>query len=299
MHVFLTGATGLIGRAVARALLERGEQVTALSRAPGGRGRLPPGTRAVVGDPVRPGRWQEELLRADACVHLAGEPLDRGRWNAERRRVIRESRIASTRCVAEVLGGAGPRVLVCGSAVGVYGDRGDEELDESAAPGSGFLAELGQEWEAAATPARGRARVVALRTGIVLARDGGALPRMTLPFRLFAGGPLGDGRFWQPWIHLADEVGLILLSLEHPGADGPLNAVAPNPVQNRDLARAIGKALNRPSVLPAPALALRMALGELASEVLASQRAVPRKALGLGYRFRFPEVTAALRDLLG
>jgi uncharacterized protein len=298
LHVFLTGATGLIGRALVHALLGRGDFVTALSRSPEAPLRLPPGVRHLQGDPAQAGRWEDELARTDACVHLAAEPLAAGRWNDERRRRIRRSRVDSTRRVAEVIRAAGPSVLVSGSAVGFYGDRGEEELDEAAAPGRGFLPEVCQEWEAAAAPARARARVVLLRSGMVLARQGGALPRMALPFRLFAGGPLAGGAFWQPWIHLADEVGLILAALDRP-VEGPLNAVAPAPARNRDLARAIGAALHRPAVLPAPAFAIRLAVGALADEILASQRVVPRKALALGHEFRFPEVGEAVRELLG
>ncbi len=298
MHVLVTGATGLIGRALVHALLRRGDLVSALSRSPEAQRVLPAGVRHLRGDPAQPGAWEAELAGADACVHLAGEPLAEGRWNAEKKRRIRASRVDSTRRIAEVIGRGGPEVLVSGSAVGIYGDRGDELLTEASPPGEGFLAEVGTAWEEAARPASGRARVVALRTGIVLARDGGALPRLALPFKLMAGGPLGDGAFWQPWIHLADQVGLVLFALDTAAVAGPLNACAPAPVRNRDLARAIGKVLGRPSLLPAPTFAIRAAIGEVAGEILASQRAVPTKALELGYRFRFPEVVGALRDLL-
>jgi uncharacterized protein (TIGR01777 family) len=298
VRVLVTGATGLIGRAVCAALLARGDAVLAVSRSADAGARLPRGARHVLGDPAVAGSWQDELARSDACVHLAGEPLVDGRWNAERKRRIRASRVDSTRNVADVLRERGPAVLVSGSAVGFYGSRGDEPLDEGSPAGDGFLAEVCTAWEAAARPAEARARVTLLRTGIVLARDGGALPRMVRPFRAFAGGPLGDGAFFQPWIHLADTVGLVLLALDHEGARGPLNATAPEPVRNRELARAIGRVLGRPSVLPAPAIVIRLALGEVADSVLSSQRALPRRALELGYRFRFPSVEDALRDLL-
>jgi hypothetical protein len=182
--------------------------------------------------------------------------------------------------------------------VGFYGSRGDEVLDESSPGGDDFLAEVSAAWEEAARPAERRARVVLLRTGIVLAREGGALPKLVQPFRLFAGGPLGDGAFWQPWIHLADEVGVVLLALDDARARGPMNATAPEPARNRDLAKAVGRVLRRPSALRTPALAVRLALGEAATMVLASQRAVPAKALSLGHRFRFPDLEGALEDLL-
>jgi uncharacterized protein (TIGR01777 family) len=298
MHVFVTGATGLIGRALCAALVGRGHAVTALSRAAAGRGRLPPAVRTVTGDPAAPGPWQDELARADACVNLAGEPLEEGRWNAERKRRIRASRVDSTRNVVDVLRDGGPKVLVSGSAVGFYGSRGDEVLDEGAGPGEGFLAEVCREWEATAERAAPRARVTLLRTGVVLAREGGALPKLVRPFRLLVGGPLGEGDFYQPWIHLADEVGLILLALDDVRARGALNATAPTPARNRHIARAIGDVLGRGSWLPAPPFAIRIAVGEMADAVLSSQRAVPAKALALGYRFRFPDLEPALRDLL-
>ncbi len=298
MHVFVTGATGLIGSAVCGALVAAGHRVTALSRSasPGG---LPAGARSVQGDPAAVGAWQEALAACDACVHLAGEPVAAGRWTSERKRRIHESRVESTRRVAEVVAGSGPSVLVSGSAVGYYGPRGDEPLDEAAHPGGDFLARVCKEWEAAALGAASRARVVTVRTGLVLTRHGGALPRMLLPFRFFAGGPIGRGEFWQSWIHLADELGLILWALETPTVSGPLNATAPNPVTNRDLARAIGRVLRRPSALPVPELALRLLFGELSSAIATGQRVLPKKATDLGYRFRYPELEPALRDLLG
>jgi uncharacterized protein (TIGR01777 family) len=298
MNVFVTGATGLIGRALCAELVAKRDAVTALVRTAPGGAALPPGARAVVGDPSRAGGWLDDLARADACVHLAGEPVAGGRWTAERKRAIESSRVDSTSVVAGLIAARGPQILVQGSAVGYYGSRGDEPLDESSPPGDGFLAGVTARWEAAAAPARRRARVVLLRTGLVLAPRGGALAELVKPFRFFVGGPVGSPAAWKPWIHLADEVGLIVWALGEGKVEGPLNACAPQPARNRELADAIGAALSRPSLMPAPDLALRALLGEMAEVVLASQRIVPEKALKLGYRFRFPELGAALKELL-
>jgi uncharacterized protein len=298
VHVFVTGATGLVGRALCGALLGAGHVVSGLSRRPEAAAALPAGVRPILGDPTQPGRWQEELARADACVHLAGEPVAAGRLTAARKARIAASRLDSTLLVAEVIASGGPEVLVSGSAVGFYGSRGDELLDDDSAPGAGFLAEVTKDWEAAAGRAAQRARVVLVRTGIVLARHGGALPELVRPFRLLAGGPLGDGAFWQPWIHLGDEVGLLRLALEDGRVVGPLAAAAPAPVRNRDLAAALGRVLHRPARVRVPEAALRLLVGELADVLLSSQRVVPRKALDLGYAFRFPALEPALVDLL-
>jgi uncharacterized protein (TIGR01777 family) len=304
MHVFVTGATGLIGRALAAGLVQDGHQVSALSRGARGDGAglppgLPPDVRWVRGDPSRPGDWEEALAVCEACVHLAGEPVAAGRWTEERKRRIRDSRVESTARVAAVLARRGPGVLVLGSAVGYYGSRGDEVLDEASPPGDDFLARVTQDWEAAASPAQARARVVLLRTGLVLSGQGGALPRLAQPFRAFVGGPIGDGAFWMPWIHLADELGLIRLALEDSRVSGPVNGAAPEPVRNRDFARLLGQVLHRPSLVRTPPAALRAVLGEMASALTASQRMVPRSALALGYRFRFPALEPALAELLG
>jgi uncharacterized protein len=296
MHVFVTGATGLIGRALVPALIQAGHAVTSLSRSAAP--PLPPGARVVRGDPALAGDWQEALADCDACVHLAGEPVAAGRWTPERKRRIRESRVASTRLVADTIARKGAAVLVSGSAVGYYGAHGDEPLDESSPPGDDFLARTCVEWEAAALPAATRARVVLLRTGIVLAGEGGALEQMLLPFRFFAGGPIGKGEFWQSWIHLADEVGLILWALGNAEVNGPLNATAPAPVRNRELAKTIGHVLHRPSAIPVPAAAVKLAFGELAGAITTGQRVQPKKALDLGYHFRFPSLEPALADVL-
>jgi uncharacterized protein (TIGR01777 family) len=297
MRVFLTGATGLIGRALAASLVADGHEVVALSRSAAPEG-LPAGTKVVTGDPSVAGPWQDELARCDGCVNLAGEPVAGGRWTDERRKRIRDSRVLSTRNVAAVIGAGGPGVLVNGSAIGYYGARGDEVIDETFPAGNDFLGHVALEWEEATRAAARRARVVLVRTGIVLAQEGGALPKLVLPFKMLAGGPIGDGGFWQSWIHVADQVGILRLALEDPLAQGPVNATAPDPVRNRDLARSLGRVLRRPSLLVAPAFAVRAVLGEMAEVVLASQRVVPSRALALGYRFRWPSLEPALRDLL-
>jgi uncharacterized protein (TIGR01777 family) len=297
MRIFVTGGTGFIGRSLCAELLAGGHSVTVLTRAVARGDRLPQGAIAVEGEPARADRWLDALARCDACVNLAGEPVA-ARWSAERKRAITSSRVESTETVAGLIAARGPEILIQGSAVGYYGSRGDDLLDESSPPGDGFLAGVTQRWEGAAAPARKRARVVFVRTGMVLASQGGALAALVKPFKLFAGGPVGSPSAWKPWLHLADEVGLILWALGEPRVEGPLNACSPNPVRNGDLARAIGAALKRPSLLPAPDFALRALLGEMAELVLASQRVIPEKALRLGYRFRFPELEPALRDLL-
>jgi len=237
---------------------------------------------------------------ADAVVHLAGESIGAGRWTAGRKRQILDSRVASTQAMTAALLRAErpPRVFVQASAVGYYGSCDDRVITEEAPPGSDFLARVCQEWESASLEleTRGVRRIVA-RTGIVLSAEGGALPRMALPFKLFAGGPAGSGRQWMPWIHLADEVGALRFLLEHEQARGPFNLTATNPVTNREFSSLLGKALHRPSLLPAPALALRLALGEMADLILTGQRAVPNRLLDLGYKFRFPDLDSALQDI--
>lgn len=296
MRVAVVGATGLIGRRLCAALVARGDEVRAMSR----RGDAPAeGARAVRWDPAEGPPPAAALEGADALVNLAGAPIAGRRWTAARKRLIRESRTTTTRLLVEAVGGEGrPRVLVNGSAVGYYGRR-EEVVDEDAPPGSDFLADTCVAWEREAARAEERGvRVVRVRTGIVLAREGGALPQMARPVRLLVGGPLGGGRQWVPWIHLDDEVGLLLLALDRDDLRGPLNAVAPRPVRQRELVAAIGRALGRPAVLPAPAIAVRLALGEMATVALDGQHVVPRVAEEAGYDWAFIDVEAAVRDLL-
>jgi len=243
------------------------------------------------------------LAWANAVVHLSGEPIFGGLLSRSRKRRIRESRVASTRSLVTTLGRLPPTerpaTLLCASAVGYYGSRGDEELLESAAPGEGFLADVCVEWESAALQAqRHDVRVVCMRIGVVLSREGGALPRLLLPFRLGLGGRLGSGRQWFPWIHLEDLVAMIQIALESEAWSGPVNAVSPKPVTNADFSHALGRQLGRPTLLPVPAFALRGALGELSGELLGSRKVVPDVAQKREFPFRHASLEGALADLL-
>lgn len=297
MRALITGATGFIGRR----LVERLPGCVVLSRDP-------EAARRALGD-VEAHRWapeqgpppKESLDGVEAVFHLAGETVA-GRWTAERKRRILASRVVGTRNLVAAIAAREqrPAVLVSGSAVGYYGPRGDEILDESAPAGSDFLAGVCRAWEAESARAREvGVRVVNPRIGIVLGRGGGALARMLGPFKLGLGGRLGDGKQWMPWVHLDDVVGLMLHAAATPIVDGPMNAVAPRLVTNGEFTRTLGAVLSRPSFLAAPAFVLRAALGEFAGALLGSQRVVPRVAEATGYRFAWPELEAALRDCLG
>jgi uncharacterized protein (TIGR01777 family) len=291
----IVGASGFIGRELAGQAAAAGWRVCGFSRHPREAGG---GIAAWRDWPERP-----DFRGLDALVNLAGEPVNR-RWTAERRRQFHESRIGATERVAAGLAGLPaaerPRVLVNASAVGIYGDRGEEILEESAAPGSGYLADLCRDWERAADRvAELGPRVMKWRTGVVLGREGAAFRQMALPVRLGIGGRLGKGTQWMPWIHVADLAASMLHGIGHPTLSGPVNGSAPEPERNLDFTRKLAKVLRRPAVLPVPPLALKLVLGEFAGVVLASQRAVPRALLESGFRFRFPTLEMALGELLG
>ncbi len=296
----MTGATGLVGRRVVTALLAAGRAVRVVTRDP---------QRAHFPKAVEVTAWSGRALApaalrgTSAVVHRAGEPLFSGRLSRARRERIRASRVDSTesleRSLAALPDDERPTCLVCASAVGYYGDSGDAELDETAAPGDDFLAALCVDWERAARAAGGDGvRTTSLRFGVVLAREGGALPPMAVLFRIGLGGRLGDGRQWFPWIHIEDAVGLVCAALGGSRWSGPVNAVAPGIVTNGDLTRALGRALHRPTLLPVPAAALRLALGELSGQLLGSRRVVPRAAQERGFRFAYAELESALREAL-
>jgi uncharacterized protein (TIGR01777 family) len=307
MRVFVTGATGLIGTRLVPQLIRRGDQVVALTRrASAARERLGPDCEVVEGDPMREGGWMDRAAQCDAIVHLAGENIFAHRWNAEFKELLRASRVQSTANVVRAItrqpqrANGQSKVLVSSSGINYYGPHGDEKLDESSPSGDDFLARLCIEWENAAQAAESAGiRVARIRTGIVLDRTGGALAQMLTPFRFFVGGPIGAGKQWMSWIHHADMIGILLLALDHAGASGPLNATAPQPVTNKEFSRSLGRALHRPAFLPTPAFALRLMLGEAAQLVTTGQRVLPKKALALGYSFRFATLDAALADLLG
>jgi hypothetical protein len=300
-RVLITGGSGLIGSALTAELAGAGYEVVVLSRSPERVSGLPAGARAVGWDGETADGWGPEADGARAIVNLAGENLASWPWTEEKKRTILGSRLDATRAVARAFERAAerPPVLVQASGIDFYGPQEDEPVDEDDPQGEGFLAYVTREWEAASAPAEALGvRRVCLRTAMVLAREGGALPKLALPFRLGAGGPVGSGRQWVSWIHLRDEVRAIRFLLEHPEASGPYNLTAPEAVRNRDLAKTLGRVLRRPSLFRAPAFAVRAVLGEMADTVLAGRRAVPRRLREIGFTWDFPELEGALRDLL-
>ena len=295
MKVTITGATGQIGSRLVDRLRERGDEVTVLSRDPG-RATARLGVPAVEWDALSAPAPAQALIGRDAVVHLAGEPVAQ-RWTEAAKRAIRDSRVLGTRNLVAGLRNTDPRprTLVASSAVGYYGDREAEPLDESAPAGDDFLARVCVDWEHESRAAVELGlRVAILRTGVVLDRSGGALKTMLPPFRAGVGGPVAGGRQYVPWIHLDDVVEMYLTALGDERWEGPINATAPEPATNRELSRALGRALRRPAVVPVPGLALRLLYGEMSRVVLASQRAQPARARQLGFSWKQPELQGAL-----
>ena len=301
MKVIVTGSTGLVGRALVRSLLSDGQEVTRLVRG-GAQEFRAPGTKAVQWEPEKGAVNAAELEGHDAAVHLAGDPIAEGRWDDEKKRRIRESRVKGTRLLAETLAGLNekPRVLVSASATGFYGDRGDEVLHEESASGEDFLSEVCREWEKATLAAsQAGIRVVHLRIGFVLSAEGGGLPKMLTPFKLGLGGRVGSGRQYISWLTLDELVSIIRRALEDEHLRGPVNAVAPSAVTNLEFTKTLGHVLGRPTVLPVPAFAARLAFGEMADAILlSSTRAVPARLQEAGYQFQHPELEGALKHVL-
>jgi len=297
MKIVVAGGTGFIGEPLVRRLVARGEDVTVLTRNP----QKVEAGRGVQWDGRTQGAWSADVANADVIINLAGENIGEGRWTDARKKRLVDSRLNATRAVVEALRNAPTRerTVINASAVGIYGDRGDETLDERSPRGAGFLADLVDQWEAAAREAEPFARLVLIRFGVVLSPEGGALKKLMLPFKLGAGGPVGSGRQWMSWIDRADALQIIEWAIDNHAARGVYNATAPEPLRNRDFSRALGRALHRPAIFRTPAFALRLAFGEMADEVLlGGQRAVPRRALDEGFEFERPTLAQALAHQL-
>ncbi|MBL0176553.1 MAG: TIGR01777 family protein [Ignavibacteria bacterium] len=303
MRVVITGATGFIGGRMVTALTARGDSITVLSRHPERALAAVPGAeRALLWSPGVHGAWAGAVDGCDAVIHLAGESVGGQRWNAAFKRRLLESRVLGTRDMVRAIAEAKrkPALLLSASGIGYYGDAGEARVDEHSPAGEDVLANICRAWEAEALAAREHGvRVVTPRLGLVLARDGGALPRLALPFSLFAGGPVGSGRQWFPWVHVDDAIAAILHCMDTAALDGAVNVVAPEPVRNREFCAALGKAMGRPSWLRVPGFALRIAVGEFAETLLGGQRASCDALLSSGYAFRHPLLDEALASLYG
>ncbi len=298
MRAFLTGGNGFVGTNLIRHLLNGGHDVTVLLRDEKKGLHLPRQVSLVVGDSVKPGGWQEAVAEHDLLVNLAGAGIFK-RWDSAYKQLLRDSRILTTRNLVEAIPQGSTATLLSTSAVGYYGFRDDEELDETSPPGTDFLARLATDWELEALKAQSKGvRVVITRFGVVLGRDGGALAQMTLPFRFLVGGPLGDGRQWISWIHIDDLCRATLFAATHDSVKGPVNFTAPGSVTNRELSRSIGKVMGRPSFLPAPGFMIKLVMGEFGDVILKGQRVIPKVLLENGFSFTFPTIDRALRDLL-
>jgi uncharacterized protein len=306
MRILVSGSTGLVGSALMKRLPREGHEVLRLVR-PETRhhernAESGSGSAEVAWSPLD-GKLGAGADGADAVVHLAGVSIADGRWNEARKRALRDSRVAGTHNLIGALKELKrpPRIFIAASAIGFYGSRGDEELTEASSTGSDFLAQVCQDWEVeSARAADFGARVVILRSGVILAKNGGALPKIALPFRLGAGGPIGSGRQWMSWIALEDVTGIVSYALSNAEMTGSFNVVAPQPVRNADFGRALGRVLHRPAIFPTPAFVLRLALGQMADALLlSSQRVLPQKIEQAGYRFGYPELEGALRSVLG
>jgi len=301
MKILITGGTGFVGTHLTSRLLREGHEITVLTRSRKEAEKKTPNVSYLHSDPVQKGAWQSVIKDHDVIINLAGASIF-SKWTEENKRAIRESRILTTRNLVE---GIAPErakgmTLFSTSAVGYYGFHGDEELTEDSPPGNDFLARIAVEWEAEALKAKEKgSRVVITRFGIVLGKGGGALGQMIPPFRKFVGGPIGSGQQWFSWVHLEDLAEAFVFLMSRPEISGPVNLCSPTPVRNIDLARALGKALKRPSFLPAPGFMIKLILGEFGSVILEGQRVVPKRLLESGFLFKHPEIGKALENIVG
>jgi uncharacterized protein (TIGR01777 family) len=298
MKIFITGGTGFIGSHLSDSLLKKGHVVIAAGGRPVKGGASHPNLKCISADTTKKGPWQRELEDVDAVINLAGRSIFK-RWDEKYKKTIYESRILTTRNLVEALP-SGREITLCStSAAGYYGNRGDDILTESEPPGSDFLALVCRDWEKEAFRAGEKGvRVVAARFGVVLGKGGGALEKMIPAFRFFAGGPVGNGRQWFPWIHIEDLTSAMLFVFDNKAVSGPLNFTAPGSIRNRELVKALAAVLHRPSFMPAPAFLIKIILGEFGSSILASQRAVPEKLLKYGFSFKYPDIKSAVSNIV-
>ncbi len=298
MKILITGGTGFVGTQLIPRLVKDGHEAIILTRSLKGAKVFSPEISYLEGDPTKKGPWQQAIKNHDAVINLAGASIF-SKWTGEHKKAIRESRISTTRNLVEGIDPKKKMVLFSTSAVGYYGFHGDEELNEDSAPGTDFLARLAVEWEGEALKAGDKgARVVITRFGIVMGEKGGALSQMIPLFKKFIGGSIGTGKQWFSWVHIKDLAEAFTFLLKHPEISGPVNMCSPNPVRNKDVAKALGKALHRPSFIPAPAFMVKLVLGEFGSVILEGQRVIPRKLLESGFIFQYPDIEKALKSIL-
>ena len=301
MKILITGGTGFVGTQLTSRLIQDGHEVTILTRSIKKSDKVPQGISYLQGDPTQKGPWQEAIKNQDAIINLAGASIF-SKWTDEHKKAIRESRVCTTQNIVEGIPSRPERpfTLFSTSAVGYYGFHGDEELVEDSPPGNDFLARIAKEWEGEALKAREKwARVVITRFGIVMGEKGGALSQMIPLFKKYIGGPIGSGKQWFSWVHIKDLAEAFVFLLKHPEISGPVNVCSPNPVRNKDLAKALGRALHRPSFIPAPVFMVKLALGEFGSIILEGQRVIPRKLLDSRFVFQYPDIEKALQSIVG
>jgi len=301
MKILITGGTGFIGKQLTARLMQDGHGVTILTRSLKGAKGSSPGISYLEGDPTKKGPWQEAIKDHNAVINLAGASIF-SKWTEEHKKAIRESRVNTTRNIVEGIPSPPekPFTLFSASAVGYYGFCGDAELTEESPHGDDFLAGIAVEWEGEVLKARDKgARVIITRFGIVMGEKGGALSQMIPLFKKYIGGPIGSGKQWFSWVHIKDLAEAFVFLLKHPEISGPVNVCSPNPVRNKDLAKALGKALHRPSFFPVPGFMVKLVLGEFGSVILEGQRVIPKKLLENGFVFQYPDIDKALQNIVG